>query len=167
MIVMAALIALTLAAAEPPSAEDRFALVITGAPGGEAFVATYATWERNLSNALRDRLGFPADHVLVLSGANPEAEQSTQQNVRRALATLKTRMGRDDLLLVVLIGHGSLDEGQAKFNLVGPDLTSGDWAELLREVPGRLVVVIIGSVNSGEMVACVDLGEPGSATPAP
>ena len=139
--IAALLLALTTWASEPPPADDRFALVITGAPGGDTFVQTYATWERNLSNALRDRLGFPSDHVKVLSGATTDAEQSTQQNVRQAIASLKARMGRQDLLLVVLMGHGTVDDGQAKFNLVGPDLTSADWGELLRDMPGRLVLV--------------------------
>ena len=34
-------------------------------------------------------------------------------------------MGKDDLVLVVLLGHGTFDGDQAKFNLVGPDLTAG------------------------------------------
>ena len=40
-------------------------------------------------------------------------------------------MTRDDLLLVVLIGHGTFDGVDAKFNLVGPDLESAEWAELV------------------------------------
>ena len=41
----------------------------------------------------------------------------------------------------MLIGHGTFDGVDAKFNLVGPDLESADWAALLRPLPGRLVVV--------------------------
>jgi hypothetical protein len=51
-------------------------------------------------------------------------------------------MTRDDQLLVLLIGHGtSLDGDEAKFNLVGPDLSASEWSELLRPLPGRLVFV--------------------------
>ena len=50
-------------------------------------------------------------------------------------------MTADDLLLLVLIGHGSFDGTDAKFNLVGPDLSAADWGTLLKPLPGTLVVV--------------------------
>ena len=43
---------------------------------------------------------------------------------------------------MLLIGHGtSLDGDEAKFNLVGPDLSATEWADLLKPLPGRLVFV--------------------------
>ena len=48
---------------------------------------------------------------------------------------------RDDVVVVMLIGHGSLDAGVAKFNLVGPDLDAAQWARVLEGLPGRLVFV--------------------------
>ena len=61
--------------------------------------------------------------------------------MRAAVATLRGQVQRDDLLVDVLMGHGTLDGGLAKFNLVGPDLTSAEWGELLRDLPGRVVAV--------------------------
>jgi len=128
--------------ATPALAENRHALVITGAPGGEAFVATYTTWAQQLSSAFTDHLGFAADRVIVLSGTSAdEAQQSTQQNVRAAVARLRREVQKDDLLVVVLVGHGTVDDGLAKFNLVGPDLTSEAWGTLLSDMPGRIIVV--------------------------
>lgn len=128
--------------AGPVAAENRYALVITGAPGGEAFVATYTTWAEQLSSAFVDHLGFPVDQVTVLSGtAKDAASQSTQQNVRAAITALRRRLQRDDLLVLILAGHGTVDDGMAKFNLVGPDLTSDEWGALLAEMPGRLVAI--------------------------
>lgn len=128
--------------ATPALAQDRFALVVTGAPGGEAFVAPYAAWAQQMTGVLTDQLGFSPDHVILLSGtAEGESQQSTQQNLRAAVGTLRRQAQKDDLLLVVLMGHGTVDGGLAKFNLVGPDLTSSEWGELLRDLPGRVVVV--------------------------
>ena len=42
---------------------------------------------------------------------------------------------------MLLIGHGSFDGTEAKFNLVGPDLSSTEWAALLKPLPGQIVVV--------------------------
>jgi len=52
-------------------------------------------------------------------------------------------MTKDDQLLVLLIGHGTtaVEGDEAKFNLVGPDLTAGEWAELIRPIAGRVVFV--------------------------
>lgn len=144
MIRWAAALGLALACLAPSAAaaEERFALVVTGAPGGEAFAKTYATWEQQLASALIDQLGFAPANVTVLSGTSEtEREQGTQQNVRSAVASLKKRAARDDVVLIVLIGHGTVDGGLAKFNLVGPDLSSTEWGEALRDLPGRVVVV--------------------------
>ena len=54
---------------------------------------------------------------------------------------MRKQLTREDLLLIVLLGHGTFDGDAAKFNLVGPDLTAADWAGLLNGLPGRLVVV--------------------------
>jgi hypothetical protein len=61
--------------------------------------------------------------------------------VRRLFTDLKRRITKDDTLLVVLMGHGTFDGVDAKFNLVGPDLTARDWKSLLSGVAGQLVVV--------------------------
>jgi hypothetical protein len=54
---------------------------------------------------------------------------------------MRQRMGPQDILLVLLIGHGTFDGVDAKFNLVGPDLESGEWHALLEPLPGQVVVV--------------------------
>ena len=41
---------------------------------------------------------------------------------------------------MILIGHGTADD-EAKFNLVGPDLSSAEWADVLKPIPARIVVV--------------------------
>ena len=131
-----------LVSAARANANERYALVITGAPGGEEFNARYQVWERNITSVLVDRLGFEADHVELLSGATDEPERSsTRAHVQREVERLKSQAHADDIVLVVLMGHGSADGGIAKFNLPGPDLTSAEWGALLRDVPGRLVVV--------------------------
>ena len=152
-------LALILAAAPAARAENRFALVITGAPGGDAFVATYTEWASQLTSAFTAHLGFPPDHVVVLSGtADDPARLSTQQNVRAAVESLRGRLDKDDLLVIVLAGHGSVDEGAAKFNLVGPDLTSAEWAGLLGGLPGRIVAI---NTTGGSFPFLGDLAQPG------
>lgn len=123
------------------AAAERYALVITGATGEEKYTARYDEWRTRLVTVLADRFGFGRAHVLALGEkTNGSVRVATRENVRAAIDALAVRMHSHDLLLIVLIGHGSLDGTVAKFNLVGPDLDASQWAALLRMVPGKLIV---------------------------
>jgi hypothetical protein len=139
-VTVAALLAVLLSPSSTAAAQ-RFALIISGASGGPEYVAQYERWTSSLSQSLIENLKFDAALVTVLTDTPRSGSAATAQNVRRALASIASRMTRDDLLLVVLIGHGTFDGSDAKFNLVGPDLESAEWAGLLRPLPGRIVVV--------------------------
>jgi hypothetical protein len=94
-------------------------------------------------DVLRDSWNYPDDHIFVLAETEREGvAQSTRDNVRRALTEIRAKATKDDVVLVVLIGHGTgADSDEAKFNLVGPDLSAAEWADLLRPIAGRLVFV--------------------------
>jgi hypothetical protein len=128
------------------AAEQRFALVVSGAAGGSEYVAQYAGWSTALSKTLIEDLRFDPALVTVLSDT-PRSESSTAENVRTAIGSIAARMTRDDVLLIVLMGHGTFDGTDAKFNLVGPDLESADWSVLLRGLPGRVVIVNAASAS--------------------
>jgi hypothetical protein len=123
------------------AAEGRYALIVSGASGGPEYVAQYSRWCGELSRVLTEDFRFDPAAVTVLFETQQPDAAATGANVRRVLAALAERMTRDDLLLVVLIGHGTFDGVDAKFNLVGPDLESVEWAAALRPIRGRLVVV--------------------------
>src|SRR6185369_8362852 len=53
---------------------------------------------------------------------------------------------------VFLIGHGSYDGKEAKFNLVGPDLSALEYSSLLSQLPTRRVVLFNMASASGEFV---------------
>jgi hypothetical protein len=130
-------------------AGERYALIVTGAAGGEAYAKKYDGWRAEFITTLREKFGYQQDHVLVLADTTEsEVPKSTRANVQRVLADLRTRLTKDDQLLVLLIGHGtSLDGEEAKFNLVGPDLSATEWANLLKPIPGRLVFVNTSSAS--------------------
>jgi len=133
---------LTLSVATAVHAEERYALVISGASGGAKYAEQMREWRSALAGALVDRYGFPSDKVRIFVDETMKTgNQATAENVRRAIGELRKQVTREDVLLVILLGHGTYDGDAAKFNLVGPDLTAADWATLLTGVPGRLVVI--------------------------
>src|SRR6202043_3315552 len=103
----------------------------------------YDRWRTSLVTTLKLRFGYPDDHLFVLAEREgPDVAKATRENVRRVFGGLRSRLASDDLLFVLLIGHGTTaDDDEAKFNLVGPDLSSREWSELLKPVPGPLVFV--------------------------
>jgi hypothetical protein len=139
--VRAILMGMLMAAASPVFAAERYALVITGASGGEDYAAKYRGWRTSFVQTLREKFGYPEDHVKVLAEDGGRGEQSTRADVRAAFAELRKRAVDGDISIVLLIGHGTADSDEAKFNLIGPDLTVDEWAALIKPIPGRVVFI--------------------------
>ena len=130
-------------------AQDQYTLLITGASGGAAYAARYDEWRSRLVTALRNVPGFDDQHLIVLAETpGPGVGRASRDGVRDAVDRLSERMDDEAVLYVVLMGHGSFDGIDAKFNLVGPDLEAREWSAWLDRVPGRVVVVNTTSVSS-------------------
>jgi hypothetical protein len=136
-------VAIVCATAASASAGERYALVVTGASGGPQYGKQYDAWRNSFVNVLRDTWAYPDDHVFVLAETEGDgAGQATRENVRRVLTDIRAKATKDDVVLVLLIGHGAgADSDEAKFNLVGPDLSAAEWADLIRPIAGHLVFV--------------------------
>lgn len=135
-------VALAMLFAVPAAAEQRYALILSGASGGPKYAEQMAGWRNTLRSVLVERYGFTADNVRVLvDEAAKTGERGTAQNLRNIIAAWRKQLTTDDVLLIVLLGHGTYDGDAAKFNLVGPDLTAAEWGGLLKGLPGRMVVV--------------------------
>ena len=130
-----------LVASATAEAQQRYALIVSGATGGEEYAEQYAAWTSAFERTLTVRMRFDAARVTTLSETDDAEAAATAANVRGTIAGIRQRMTRDDLLLVLLVGHGTFDGVDAKFNLVGPDMESSEWAALLKPLPGRVVVV--------------------------
>ncbi len=123
-------------------AREYFTLLVSGASGGPEYAERHDRWRSDLAAALRARPGFREDHLRVLAETpGPGAGSATREGVRRAVRELAAGMDERSVLFVLLIGHGTFDGREARFNLVGPDLTAAEWAALLDPLPGRLVFV--------------------------
>jgi hypothetical protein len=139
--VMVLIVLMAPVAARSASAQERYALVIAGAAGGDAYAAKLTVWRQGLVSVLRGKLGFEGNHIQVFAENGSDAQPATRERVSAALEQIARAAGPQDLVLIVLLGHGSFDGVEAKFNLVGPDLDTNDWRDLLRPVRARVVFV--------------------------
>ena len=136
-----ALVACLLVLAGPAWAQQRYAVIISGATGGQEYARQYNDWTMKLSAILTGRFRIEPSHLTLLTESDTPAGSATAVNVRKTLGALAQKTTRGDLVFLLLIGHGTFDGMDTKFNLVGPDLESAEWATLLRTIPAQLVVV--------------------------
>ena len=127
-----------------PVDPNKYAVIING-PGGEAvYTKQFEEWTAQLSSLLSDRYGFDAKKITV--------PRATAEEVKGVFGTLKTQLDANNVLFVFLIGHGSFDGKESKFNLIGPDLSASEYNALLSALPTRRVVVFNMSSASGEFI---------------
>lgn len=120
----------------------RYALLIQGASGEEQYAKMHRQWVDSLAGTLRDTFGYDASRVIVVAEQARTGEtRATAENVRTVVAGLARTLTAEDQLLVVLIGHGTGQAEDAKFNLVGPDLGVSEWAGLLKSVRASMAIV--------------------------
>jgi len=131
---------------------NKFAVIINGAGGEEEYAKQFEQWTKDLITALTQKYGFDPNKLGVLTEKPAEANalRSTAEEVKRTFSLLKTELHQDNILFVFLIGHGSFDGREAKFNLVGPDLPASEYDTLLSSLPTRRIVVINMASASGE-----------------
>ena len=152
---------------KPRAAVDpnKFALVVTSVGGEEAYTKKFTGQATRLYDALTNQLGFAEKNLFLLTetaSAGPEdgatgddpahSRRATAVEVRKSFAAIKSAANSESLVLVVLIGHGTFDSQQAKFNLIGPDLTARDYADLVAALPTRRVVFVNCASSSGEFI---------------
>ena len=127
--------------AAPAAAAERYALVISGVSGGEKYAAQQKKWREEIATFLTAGLAVPDANLVVLDEEHDASSTPTAANIRRVLGDLRRRITGSDTLLLVLLGHGTYDGIDAKFNLVGPDLSAAEWKDALDGIAGRLVIV--------------------------
>jgi hypothetical protein len=136
-----------------PADRNKFAVVISGISGEEVYAKQFSEWTRKLSEALTQTLGFADDQVMVMTEKPAGKEQrATADNVRQTFAALRNSAKPENQIFIFFIGHGSFDGKIGKFNLIGPDLSTTDYAQLINNLPARNVIVVNMASASGEFI---------------
>lgn len=100
------------------------------------------------------------DRELHANGPNVKAEtlsgsSATRQHVRETLARVARESQPEDALALFLIGHGTFDGTDYKFNLPGPDITASELASLLNRIPTRRQLVVNMTSASGASLSAL------------
>ena len=130
-----------------PVDPNKFAVIINGAGGEPEYAKQFEQWSKELGSVLSERFGFDNKQIRALT-----EKQATAEEVKRTFASLKLQLDANNLLFVFLIGHGSFDGKESKFNLIGPDLPASEYNVLLSALPTRRIVVFNLASASGEFI---------------
>lgn len=122
-------------------AEPWSLLVVVGAPGepqyAEALGRQAQTWERT---------ALQGGHRVTVIGTDEDEALSDQERLR--LALLEEAGEGSPWLWVILLGHGTFDGHQARFNLRGPDLAATDLAGWLDRIRRPVIVLNAASASA-------------------
>jgi hypothetical protein len=130
-----------------------FYITVAGLGGEPDYEQRFTANAMDLDRIFKSAVGA---HVVTLTGKN-----ATKVKFTEALAQTARDAKPDDDLVVILIGHGSFDGVEYKFNLVGPDITAGDLAALCDKVAAKRQLIVDTTSASGGAVAA--LQRPGRA----
>ena len=145
---LAILLALTWAFSEAARAQTNTnkptVMVLAGAPGEEDFGKVFAeateSWRRAAEKA---------DAKFIEIGSANHASTNDLEHFRAALGKEPTNSLAE--LWIVLIGHGTFDGRETKFNLLGPDLSAGALSNLLSGFQ-RPVAILNGASSSAPFI---------------
>lgn len=131
---------LLLAAALNASA-TAFYFTVAGLGGEPDYEQRFAGWASDITKLLAKE---PDARVETLSG-----KDATKANILAKLASIASAAKAEDTFVLFLIGHGSYDDIDYKFNIPGPDLSATELASALDKIAARQVVVNATSASAG------------------
>ena len=131
---------LVLSFAPPLRAESGLKiLLVVGSGGTDSYLAEFAE-----TSAIWIEAAKRGGAELEILGLDLKAEGAPDD-----AELLKTALASEESpeLWLVLIGHGTFDQREVKFNLRGPDVTDRELAEWLEAYPGQLAVINTASAS--------------------
>jgi hypothetical protein len=89
-------------------------------------------------------------HVYTLTGSN-----ATKAHLTDTMNAIARDAKPDDALTLILIGHGSFDTVEYKFNLPGPDISGAELAALCDRVPAKRQLIVNTTSASGGSIGAL------------
>jgi hypothetical protein len=125
---------------------ETFYFTVAGLGGEPEYDARFSGWAKDLDKLLHEV--EPHAKIKTLYGA-----EATRANVEAYLREVAKDAKPDDSLVLMLIGHGTFDEFDYKFNLPGPDLSAAQLAGLLDKISAHQLIVNMTSASGGSIAA--------------
>jgi hypothetical protein len=131
-----------------PSFAATYILTVAGLGGEPDYEQRFTALATDVDKILRG--GGQTDRVVeTLKGAD-----ATRAKMEASLNRIAGQAKPQDAFVLLMIGHGTFDGAEYKFNLPGPDISGTELATLLNRIPaGRQLVVDMTSASGGAVAA--------------
>ena len=90
-------------------------------------------------------------HLYTLSGG-----EATRARLTETLGSIAREAKPEDDFVLILIGHGSFDDVEYKFNLVGPDVSGAELAALCDRIPSKRQLIVNTTSASGGSISALE-----------
>ncbi len=129
-----------------PVRASVYYVTVAGIGGEPDYEQRFTASAKDLDKVFKASSGA---HVYTLMG-----KDATRLRLTETMATVAREAKPEDDFVLTLIGHGSFDGVEYKFNLVGPDVSAADLAAMCdRVLARRQLVVNTTSASGGSVVA--------------
>jgi len=137
-------------------AQRTHVLIVTGLSGDPVFKQSFNKVATTVRDVARTKWGVSDSSLIVLtedSLPGPLSRgRSTKDGVANAFMSLSQRVQPGDVVLVLLVGHGSGEGPASKVNLPGVDATAADYATWVSGFTKQTVVFVNAATGSGDFV---------------
>jgi len=137
-----------------PARAAGYFVTVAGLGGEPDYEQRFTAMATDLDKILKGSGGDV--HVYTLSG-----DQATREHLTQTLAQVAKQATPDDEFILTLIGHGTFDGVEYKFNLPGPDISATELAALCDRIPAKRQLIVNTTSSSGGSISA--LAKPGRA----
>ena len=128
----------------------KYAVIMAGPTVGETNQTQFRQWAFSLHDILARDYGYSSDSIILLYDKGHTDSIGDERidgacdrgGIEQGLASLAARVSTGDQITLYLIGHGSGAEEESKFNIVGPDITGAEFAELLDQFKDQSIAIV-------------------------
>jgi hypothetical protein len=131
-------------------AQSTHALIVGGVSGEPRLAQQFERDVGIMRDALTKRFG--ASVTVLTEKSSPRSDKAA---VVQALQKLASGSKAGDQVLIVLVGHGSAQGGDARFNIPGPDITAAEIARALNALAKRNVAIVVATSSSGAFISAL------------
>jgi hypothetical protein len=121
-------------------------VTISGLGGEPDYDQRFKMWAEDIDGSLK-KAGGDATVVTL--------QAPTREQIRARFAQLAGEVKPADALVLMLIGHGTYDGVDYKFNIPSADITGAELASLLDRVPATRQLVVNMTSSSGASIAAL------------
>ena len=131
-----------------PARAASYYVTVAGLGGEPDYEQRFTALAKDLDKLLKDSGGDA--HVYTLTGSD-----ATKAHLTETMNTIAREAKADDTLTVTLIGHGSYDSVEYKFNLPGPDISGEELAALCDRVAAKRQLIVNTTSASGGSIGAL------------